>query len=368
MKTIIFILLLIHSFAYANEEDAIFDSNRTTAIDLLQKEYSNSKVLFMGLANHANHKHIDQLSELLKIIGTDPKLKFIVIERAGDLSEFYEILSKQNLKDTLNVFKFQSEVARKQSLCFGEWAYTIDKFFPDIRAINQRRDAKNPLIVKSVDGMRSTMPENYPGLGKKMVDEACKVTDVLIPPIYNASSNREEDTARTFHSNIWSKLGPGDKAIILYNRGHLVTSFKTCNPYMVNPDLFEARFGYLTWIDYFFEMAPEAKEDSSLVIFDEKWSEKRDGTTFEFSRRQSSRYPGEDWAVPLNPFANVLKETGIDMMTATSDFRTRTNSTATSDSLPEIAHGLIWNAKAHLLNRSLKGQDYETTKEYCVGY
>jgi hypothetical protein len=53
------------------------------------------------------------------------------------------------------------------------------------------------------------------------------------------------------------------------------------------------------------------------------------------------------------------------MMSQTSDFRNRMNQTATSDPLPEIANGLIWNAKAHLLNRNQAGADYASTREYC---
>lgn len=54
------------------------------------------------------------------------------------------------------------------------------------------------------------------------------------------------------------------------------------------------------------------------------------------------------------------------MMTKTSDFRNRMNQTATSDPLPEIANGLIWNSKAHVLNRTQSGASYASTREYCT--
>jgi hypothetical protein len=201
MKNLFLIIafLITYSLALANDENAIFDTNRTDPQTLLHHEYQKSKILFLGFANHANHKHIDQLRELLK--------------------------------------------------------------------------------------------QTYPGLGKKLIDGSCKATDVTVHPIYYVSTNREEDTAKNFYRDIWSKLGPNDKAIVLYNRGHLLTSFKACSPTMLSLELFESNYKNLAWIDDFYQMAPEAKEQSSLIILDEKYNESKDGTTFKFSRRQSLRYP-----------------------------------------------------------------------------
>jgi hypothetical protein len=109
---------------------------------------------------------------------------------------------------------------------------------------------------------------------------------------------------------------------------------------------------------FLYETSCEARVGFSLY-------EIEDGTTFEFSRRQSLRFPGQDWAVDLKPFSEVLKETGLDMMTKSSDFRRRMNETATSNTLPEIANGLIWNSSAHILYRNQAGAEYPSTKEYC---
>jgi thymidylate synthase len=95
MKNLFLIIafLITYSLALANDENAIFDTNRTDPQTLLHHEYQKSKILFLGFAYHANNKHIDQLRELLKQIGNDPNLKTIILERAGDTSEFSIFLS-----------------------------------------------------------------------------------------------------------------------------------------------------------------------------------------------------------------------------------------------------------------------------------
>jgi hypothetical protein len=103
-------------------------------------------------------------------------------------------LSQKNLKQTLRNFKFKSERVQRQSLCFGEWAYAIDSLLPDIRKLNKAREATNPLLVKTIEGIQSDMDETYPGLGKKLIDGSCKASDVAVHPIYYVSTNREEDT------------------------------------------------------------------------------------------------------------------------------------------------------------------------------
>lgn len=365
------LLTFFSAFSNASEiEDQIFDRYRTDPQALLEKYYSRSQILFLGLAYHVNYQHIDRLRDLLKMIGQDENLKYIVLERAGDLKVFYEILSVKDLKASLKDFSFKDRETLRYNICHHEWAYTIDKLLPDVRAVNQRR--VSPLLVTAVDGMRSYWKESYPETVKTAVDGDCRVEE--LPPkwdmLYVTSTNHEIASAENFYNKIYKNLGPKDKVIVLYNRGHLLTSFKACLPYMVNTELFEARKNFAFWIDFLYELAPEAKKVSNLVLFDEKYHPIKDGTTFKFSQRQSSRFPDQDWAIELDPFKDILNEVGLDMMSPTSDFQQRFTNKVKSSSLPEIAQGLIWNSKAHLLysNRGRTGYDFTSTKPYCENF
>jgi hypothetical protein len=189
---------------------------------------------------------------LLKRIGTDPDLKYIVLERAGDISEFYETLSLIDLSETLEKFTFPSGLAKMNSLCMGEWAYSIDKLFPDIRHINKRRDTSNPVLSVSIDGMDSFINESWPG-NFPIADTTCNASELRVGSYYVASTNREMDSAENFSNKVWMKLGPNDKAIVLYNRMHLINSFISCNPFMVEIDKWKARLSSFSWRDYFLE-------------------------------------------------------------------------------------------------------------------
>ena len=90
--------------------------------------------------------------DLLTVVGDDPNLKYIVLERFHDASDFYEDLSIRPLESAIN--KFKSPYAMNNTLCqSSEWAYVISNFMPEIRKINEKRPKDNPLLVTSVDGL-----------------------------------------------------------------------------------------------------------------------------------------------------------------------------------------------------------------------
>jgi hypothetical protein len=367
-----FLLNTIAGFVFANEiENKLFDENRTTAIDLLEKEYQQSKVLFIGFYHHYTHQHIDQLSSLLQKIGNDPNFKTIVLERSSDVSSFYELLSTKELSTAIDDFGFSSQQAQEQTLCRGpgEWSYVIKNFFPELRKINQRR-SDNPILAKSVDGIQTHMvEEDWPGLNRPMIDGTCpskllttRSGETLT--IYGISSTREQTTANSFKSQIWDKLGPNDKAIVLYHRAHLTDGLEVCQPEMISENNWTANLGNFSWYGRFLSDNPEVKKDVSLIFIDEKFDQKNEMITFDFTKRQSER-SATDWAISLRPFKNVMNEIGFQMFTKESDIRRLFSNRYSSGSktLPEIANGLIFNSEAHIRFQNLKSSDY--LPEYC---
>lgn len=374
MKYLLLALLLNTStgLVFANEvENKLFDENRTTAIDLLEKEYQQSKVLFIGFYHHYAHQHIDQLSSLLQKIGSDPNLKTIVLERSNDVSSFYELLSTKKLSTAIDYFGFSSQQAQEQTLCRGpgEWSYVIKNFFPELRKINQSRP-NNPILAKSVDGIQTFMvEEDWPGLNRPMIDGTCpskllKTRTGEALTIYGISSTREQTTANNFKAQVWDKLGPNDKAIVLYHRTHLTDGLVVCQPEMISENNWAANLGNFSWYGRFLSDYPEVKKDVSLVFIDEKFDQKNEMITLSFTKRQSER-SSTDWAVSLRPFKNIMNEIGFEMFTKESDIRRLYSNPYSSGSktLPEIADGLIYNSEAHIRYQNLKSSDY--LPEYC---
>lgn len=358
-----FLLILLSTTAFAQLEDQIFDQNVTTAEKLLDKEYEKSKVLFVGLSYHSNHQHIVQLTELIKRVGLDPNLKTIVLERAGDISGFYEMLSTTDLKTTLENFKFASNDAKIRSLCAHEWAFAISYFFPELRKINQLRPKDNPLLVRSVDGMRSTLAEMWPGPGKNLRDGTCSAAKITgsgqTPTFYGISGTREQTTAQNFSNRIWSNLGSNDKAIVLYHRGHIMDNLEACQPNQgIDENDWVANKGLLTWFGRFILLHPEARHQVSVVVVDEKESTRTE-QGFNFTQRQSKRTLDTEWAINLAPFVGVMNEIGIEMFTQKVDFRAYLNGAISgTKTLPEIVDGVISNPMAHIRYKTLKGYNY----------
>ena len=369
---LISISISISKHATADDiENKIFDENRTDAIDLLVKEYQQSKVLFIGFYHHYAHQHIDQLSSLLQKIGNDPNLKTIVLERSSDVSSFYELLSTKDLSKSIQDFGFKSQQAQEQTLCRGpgEWSYVIKNFFPELRKINQHR-SHNPILAKSVDGIQSLMvEEDWPGLNRPMIDGTCpakllttRTGEALT--IYGISSTREHTTAKNIKSQIWDKLGPNDKAIVLYHRAHLTDGLDVCQPEMISENSWVSNLGNFSWYGRFLNDNPEVKKDVSLVFIDEKFDPTNEMITLNFTKRQSKR-SSTDWAISLRPFKNIVNEIGFEMFTKDSDIRRLYNTPYSSGSktLPEIADGLIFNSEAHIRYKNLTSSDY--LPEYC---
>jgi hypothetical protein len=363
--TVLIMLLIGNSNSFSSEkENEIFDINQLDPIDLLQSEYEKNKVLLIGFAHHYNHQHYIQLSKLLERIGSDKRLKYIVLERNHDISGFYELLSVNDLDKSLDKFRFKDISAQQRSLCFHEWAYSIAKFMPVIRRINKNR-SNNPILVKSVDAVPSDIDaESWPGLGKPMADGTCSKHDTAT--IFSISATREERTARIFDTQIFKRLGPDEKVIVLYNQNHLIDEFQLCMPHMINENEWIANISPFTWITRFYHKNPEARDKTGLVLIDESikngWI-----STFEFTKRQLRRNPPISVAVHLGHFIGVLNERGLNILEKTSNtsnhLRRSSGTALYNKTLPEVAKGIIINPLAHILYDNKPAFEY--LPQYC---
>lgn len=360
LRFILSLIIFITGKVFSAEviaENEIFDQYKTTSHKLLLEEYGKSRILFLGTANHFNHHIYNLLTDLLKEIGKDPKLKYIVFERSSDISQFYEKLSEKTLGDVLTEFHFVNEEAKTRSLCESpEWAYTISDFFPEIRTINRNR--VNKVLVKSVDGMRSDLPLNWPGR-QPIIDGTCRAQGT--PTAYVVSTNREMDTAKNFSKNIWQMLGPNEKAIVVYHQAHLLEEIETCMPFMLQTNKWVAIKAYFSWISYFLNEHPEAKSQIRRIFLDEKSQSAYEGM-LKFTKRQADRYPYQEFAISLTHFTRILKENGFEMYLPESSMGYRTS--LSDRTLPEVAEGLIWNPSAHIDTQIKSSHDY--LPEHCL--
>ena len=89
-------------------ESRYFDQHRTDTTSLITQFYTEGRVLLLGAANHRNVQHHLHLIDLLKNVGTDPQLKYLVLEQTQDNAEFYRRLSTSPIEDVLKHTPFRA--------------------------------------------------------------------------------------------------------------------------------------------------------------------------------------------------------------------------------------------------------------------
>ncbi len=327
----------------SKNEDQIVDEEKQGPVKLLLQAYKNNRILLLGHSGHFSSQHLFYLLKLLKEIGNDPKLKYIILERPADNDSLYEQLS---VKDILKDYKFKSELSKDQSLCAtSEWAYAISEFMPRIRELNNLRSPHQPLLVKVIDSVKSEVNMMWPGLGKEVSDGSCSAKSISnseIPALtlFQSSGNREVETSLNFETKIWKNLKSDEKVIIVYHHAHLLTGFKSCFPFMLSENEWIANSTPMNWMSHFLDKYPLAKKDMDLILFDYNVE-----GNYKFAERQLARHPNEAIGISLNPFKNILLEQGLDAFLPSSMLASYHNGQHHSNlTLPELASGMIMSS------------------------
>lgn len=375
MNMIAFLLICFTAAVFSKEgttEDSIFDDHYTTQTsEFLRSEYEKKQILFLGAATHANFRHFNHLRELINLIGNDPNLKYIVFERSHELSRFYEHLSTESLETSLKLFEFPSEHAKNNSLCVSpEWAYTIGEFIPWLRSLNKSQRPKNPILIKSVDFINSSTglpPANE--VKVPVLDGSCKASSIGInlgqsrpSTLTLNSANRERATARNFENEIWKKLKPNEKAIVIYKEAHLI-DFENCLPDLGEDGLWRTNFLPMTWMRYFLNANPSARSAYRFVVLDEKDIAYNQNGIFKLTQRQFKRHP-YNFAISLDPFKGTLNEVGIDVINESSSLRRRMSPPSSTQTLDQLVDGIIWNSEPYA-DYSIK-ESHTYLPEYCA--
>jgi hypothetical protein len=370
MKKILIGLLTLCSFlntARAElQEDDIFDAHRLAPAELLYQAYQQSRVLLIGTSNHTNFQHYNHLLELLEIVGNDPDLKYIVMERSYEVSGFYELLSTLSFESAMKQFKFTPERTLTDNLCLNpEWSYTIKEFMPKLRKINRLRGSKRPILLKTIEGMPADLSAgSVPGVK----DGNCSATifnNFSEMELNSLSLTREIKTQKNFEKSIWNDLGPNEKVIIVSHYMHLIDGFKGCRPSMDDQGNWTANIEPLTWLTPFFSSHPNVKKDFKLILIDEKdWGYNPNGG-LKLVQRQAHRYPEEDFAFFTKPFEIVSRETGASMFVKDATINRRENILmhTSEKKLDELFDGVIWNAKSDSLYLLRTAHEY--LPNYC---
>ena len=304
----------VHAKGYDFRAEAqYFDKHITSPAALLANFYANSKVLLLGAANHGNVQHHLILIHLLKSVGTDPNLKYLVLEQFADNDDFYRKLSIEETASVLQKHTFKSEHARLITLCWSrEWAWVYKQLFPVIQAINAKRPADNPLVVKAVDGFSSDSP-----FGLRSPDSVkpidCRLSNPRAANTTDNIQNREQATADAFFSQVWNDLGHGQKAIVLYHQAHLYRHFDSCR--VVRTDTGpESRVQPRNWFSILTRGHPEVHRQTNLVIFDETDASHHPQGVLRFTKRQVERRPGVPWAIDVREMNGIDVERGQNAM------------------------------------------------------
>ena len=202
---------------FGDSEDVLFDKHRVSPSDAVLAQYAGARVLALGESNHGHYKIYSDLMTLLRMVGSDPNLRFIVFERYHDNAAFYEDLSLRPLELVLKERYFRDLAALDASLCssFAAAPYTIARFFPLIREFNARRPAGRKLLVTAVDGTKSSNDEIV-GSPKARAGN-CELKDMTV--FYGGSFDRERDTARNFAAHALEQARERRKSHCRLSRG-----------------------------------------------------------------------------------------------------------------------------------------------------
>jgi len=328
-------------------ENEYFDKHATDSKSLLIDLYTESKILLLGAANHRDMQHHLILIDLLKEVGTDLNLKYIVLEQFFENDEFYRKLSFNDVFDTLKTHRFASDHQRLITLCWSrEWTWVYTHLFPVIQDINRRRPTDNPLIVRGLDGFGL---DNSFGLTSpaevKPVD--CSFNNSRNQNTTDNIQNRELATAANFHAEVWSRLKDTDKAIVLYHQAHLYRHFESCRVLRTDAGAVSS-INPRNWFSVLLRDHPEIEGQSRLVIFDEVNINHHPQGVLRFSRRQVERRPAQPWAIDVRGMRGIELERGENAWIFSPVSFNNEGMNYSDRYFYEIVDAVIWSPRAEL--------------------
>lgn len=256
------------SNAYAN-------TSLQSPLHLLEESYRSNQILVLSNAAHDEGTVNHYLNLLLQKIGTDPHLRFIVLERFGNDDPFYQLVSTSPLSAALQTAVAPKIEDQLYSFCstsgdpnsYGEWAYTFARLIPSILSINARRAAR-PILIRSIDGINHRDVKGISIDKDSIVSGNCENEDAI--PIRVTSVNREYETFKNFENRILSELKPEDKIIVIYNYWHTIQGFEACLPIQSADGIWTTKIQPLNWLSFLFKKYPELRKKTNIVVADEK--------------------------------------------------------------------------------------------------
>ena len=315
MKTLIATLLLAFAclsgpISWAGDPDLLEPAA------LLRSLYNESQLLFLGESNHSNFQSLDYLLELIKEVGTDENLKYILDESIfEDRDRLHRAsIGEISLQDYLPLRENQ------------QFAYFYLKLLPLLREINKKRSPDNPLVLVPIDGF----------LHRKF-------------PEYGGSLDREKGTQANFESIALPLLESGGKAIVFYHYIHLIQSFSGSLPQWnpVSQSVEPSPVGPINWLSLVFANHPEWRKQSKLVFFDEIEASWSPNGNFRILKDLSKKHPNQSFGFKTNSLdPSDLIEKGCEIFCippkrGVNSMILQTESQAT---LQDMTDALIWTS------------------------
>jgi hypothetical protein len=253
-------LILAFSIATINAKENDIDGGSKYLLNKL----NSTQVLFIGTPNHTQYGFYKLLENFIKKAVKNNNLKYIVLERPMASNEYLQEVSTLAPGE----YSLDHNMA-EETLCGStEWAYAGKNLFPIIQKANQFKT--NKVILKSIDGMNSENDFSDTDLSDTAIEiNNCKTNKLHESFQFVSSFNRERESANNFKKNIMEKLGPDEKAIVIYNHAHLLKGAKSCmqnfrDGKFMQEDLFS------TWLGLYVSENPYFKNKMNVVLIDEE--------------------------------------------------------------------------------------------------
>lgn len=337
----------------------LFNTLKSSPLNLLLKMYKTSQILVLGEVNHNNYQSYEYLRELLEEVKSDPHLKFLVVERSFETKEFYQQASLKPItidliERTLPNDKSKLNVMTTEGASMNATPFFHSKILPLIQSVNEIVRNNNPVIVLPIDSEPQLTEISGLPAGITLPKSGYFYDSYPEYILYKLSLDREIGTARNFEEDVLKKLDADDKVIVFYHAGHVIQSFKGPLPKLnVDHTSWELSSGSVNWLELILEKHPHLREKTKIVFLDEQ--DRKSNTQyfwapeglFELSKSLSTIDPLRPFAIDLSDFSEYASERGMDVIQKNTDFRHYYGYFASSSGLSDMGHGLIWSPNAY---------------------